>query len=82
MPSKPAPRLRLAFTRGEAQRLHKEIGDIPRSQVGPKLWAFYRELDHLLELEWTPENLERATRKKQQRRGVAPKSPSRKGKHV
>ena len=59
-----APKMNLSFTRGEVQRLHEEIGDIPKSRVGPKLLQLYRYLDDLLALEWGKKNL-----KKQQWRG-------------
>lgn len=58
-------RVKLAFTRSEIQRLHGEIGDLPKSRVGPKLLALYRHLGALLALEWDEKNL-----KQQQRRGV------------
>lgn len=58
-------RMRLALTRGEAQTLHEEIGDIPKSRVGPKLLSLYRELDEALAIEWTEQNL-----RQQQRRGA------------
>lgn len=59
------PRMQVALTRGEAKTLHEEIGDIPKSRVGPKLLALYRELDEVLAIEWNEQNL-----KQQQRRGA------------
>lgn len=46
-----APKMQLAFTRGEMKRLHEEIGDLPKSRVGPKLLELYRYLDALLTAE-------------------------------
>ncbi len=40
--------MKLDLTRGEVERLHEEIGDLPKSRVGPKLLEFYRRLDNVL----------------------------------
>jgi len=45
-----------ALTRGEAARLHEEIGDLPKSRAGPKLLELYRRLDALLALDWSKQN--------------------------
>lgn len=46
--SRETPRMKLDLTRGEVERLHEEIGDLPKSRVGPKLLEFYRRLDNVL----------------------------------
>ena len=43
-----AKKLTFILTRAEVERLSEEIGDIPRSYVGPKLFEFYRRLDNAL----------------------------------
>lgn len=61
----PAPRMRIALTRGEVERLHEEIGDINQRQVGPKLRELYKRLDSVLEVPWDEKTL-----REQQWRGV------------
>ena len=42
-----------SLTRGEAQALHEQIGDINQLYVGPKLKELYRRLDAVLMQDWS-----------------------------
>lgn len=44
------PWFTLELTFGEARSLRAQIGDLPKSRVGPRLTALYRELDARLRL--------------------------------
>jgi hypothetical protein len=61
----PTPRMRIALTRGEVERLHEEIGDIKQQHVGPKLRELYQRLDNVLGVPWDEKTL-----REQQWRGV------------
>ena len=54
--------MNIALTHGEIQRLYEEIGDLPKSRVGPKLLELYRRLERVL-------GLDEKIRKQQQVRG-------------
>ena len=49
----------ITLTYGEVQRLHEEIGDIPKAHVGPKLFALYRSLDAMVWLNQAPRSVGR-----------------------
>lgn len=40
--------MKIELTLQEVNRLHDEIGDIPKSRVGPKLLALWHRLDNLV----------------------------------
>lgn len=46
----------IALTRGEVLHLHREIGDLPRPRVGPKLFELYRRLDVALSIDLSKQN--------------------------
>lgn len=41
--------MKIELTLQEVNRLHEEIGDIPKSRAGPKLLALWRRLGNLVE---------------------------------
>jgi hypothetical protein len=55
-------KLTFILTRSEILRLYDEIGDIPKSYVGPKLLELYRRLDNAL----GPEENENGTSQKEE----------------
>lgn len=46
----------IEFTYGEAKALRSQIGDLPKSHVGPRLIALYRDLDARLCLAGSPDD--------------------------